>query len=115
MLRRAPTRVPGLSGVVAIAAGAHYSLALKSDGTVWAWGLNDVGQLGDATTTNRAAPTQVRSISSIVGIAAGKEFTPSSYAVGADGRVWRWGALPDAEVGTTPVLVEGYDGVLQRS
>lgn len=41
-----PLQVPGLSGVVAVAAGLYYSAALKADGTVWAWGANEKGQLG---------------------------------------------------------------------
>lgn len=43
-------------GVSAVAAGTSRTLALKSDGTVWAWGLNTNGQFGDGTTTQRAAP-----------------------------------------------------------
>ena len=42
----APQPVGGLAGAIAIAAGWNHSLALKSDGTVWAWGLNSFGQLG---------------------------------------------------------------------
>ncbi len=52
-------QVSGLSGVVAIAGGYVHSLALKSDGTVWAWGSNYSGQLGDGTTTNRSTPVEV--------------------------------------------------------
>jgi len=40
-----------LTGVVAIAAGNHHTVALKEDGTVWAWGRNSDGQLGDGSTT----------------------------------------------------------------
>src|SRR5437773_753599 len=51
-----------LSGVVAVAVGGLHSLALKSDGTVWAWGYNGYGQLGDGTTMNsRSTPVQVSS------------------------------------------------------
>src|SRR6185369_16371097 len=61
---------------VAIAGGAQHSLALKSDGTVWAWGLGDGGQLGDGnfyTTGNRgvATPVQVSGLSAVTAIAAG--------------------------------------------
>jgi alpha-tubulin suppressor-like RCC1 family protein len=52
-------QVPGLSGVTALAAGAYHTLALKQDGTGWAWGRNDLGQLGDGTTTHRLSPVQV--------------------------------------------------------
>ena len=47
-----PVQVQGLSSVVAIAAGNDHSLALKSDGTVWAWGNNSYGQLGVGSTTS---------------------------------------------------------------
>jgi len=43
-----------------IAAGYH-SLALQSNGTLWAWGYNNSGQLGDGTTTNRTSPVQIGS------------------------------------------------------
>jgi alpha-tubulin suppressor-like RCC1 family protein len=66
-----PVQVSGLSGVVAIAAGRHHSMAIRRDGTVWAWGINDVGQLGDKTTTNSFTPVQVRTMSHAVAIAAG--------------------------------------------
>ena len=42
-----------------ISAGGSHIVALKSDGTVWAWGHNEQGQLGDGTTTNRSTPVQV--------------------------------------------------------
>jgi len=42
-----------------IAAGSYHSLALKSNGTLWAWGDNGYGQLGDGTTTNRTSPVQI--------------------------------------------------------
>ena len=51
--------VLGLSGVTAIAGGLLHSLALKSDGTVWAWGFNGQGELGNGTNTNSNTPVQV--------------------------------------------------------
>ena len=51
-----PVQVRGLTGVTAIAAGDGHSLALQGDGTVWAWGFNGNGELGDGTTTNRHTP-----------------------------------------------------------
>jgi alpha-tubulin suppressor-like RCC1 family protein len=47
----APTRVSRLSAVVAVSTGFDHNLAVNRDGTVWAWGFNDGGQLGDGTTT----------------------------------------------------------------
>ena len=56
-----PGGTGNLTGVTAIAAGGQESLALKSDGTVWAWGDNTYGELGNGTFSpaNSATPTQV--------------------------------------------------------
>jgi alpha-tubulin suppressor-like RCC1 family protein len=51
-----------LSGVRAIAAGSAHSLALKEDGTVWAWGYNQDGELGDGTKANSPEPVQVKDL-----------------------------------------------------
>ncbi len=88
--RPAPVQVlkPG-SGVIQIAAGKFFSLALKKDGSVWGWGDNQWGQLGDGTDVNRSAPVQVLAPgSSVVSIAAGADF---AYALKKDGSVWAWG------------------------
>jgi alpha-tubulin suppressor-like RCC1 family protein len=72
----------------AIAAGGNHSLALKSDGTVWAWGYNGDGQLGDDTTTTRKTPVPVSGLSGIIAIAAGENH---SLALKGNGTVWAWG------------------------
>ncbi|HEY6009435.1 MAG TPA: hypothetical protein VIU40_14005, partial [Geobacteraceae bacterium] len=74
--------------IVALAAGGGHSLVLKEDGTVWAWGNNLFGQLGDGTTTNRSAPVRVVGLSGVISVAAGYEH---SLALTDDGTVWAWG------------------------
>lgn len=83
-----PVRVINLSGVTAIAAGGNHSLAVKSDGTVWAWGENGSGQLGDGTTSMRLSPVQVQNLTDVVAVAAGSSW---SVALKSDGTVWCWG------------------------
>ena len=115
-----PQRVPGLSGVVQIAAGSSSDYALKSDGTVWAWGDNIYGELGDDTTLNRLNPSQVRGLTGITKIAAGEE---DAYAIRADGSVMAWGNNShgllgngtDTGMSTVPVQVPGLAGVTQIS
>lgn len=57
-----PTQVAGLTGITAIAAGTYHSLALKNNGTVWGWGYNGHGQLGNNTTTDSTIPVQVQGL-----------------------------------------------------
>jgi len=116
--RVAPVQVSGLTGVTAIAAGsmsAGHSLALRGDGTVWAWGSNRTGQLGDGTTNDRLAPVQVSGLSGVTTLAMG---TVYSLALRRDGTVWAWGSNQQGELGdgTTndrlaPVQVSGLTGV----
>ncbi|MEJ7616748.1 MAG: hypothetical protein WKF30_07230 [Pyrinomonadaceae bacterium] len=61
----------GLSNVRAIAAGEDHSLALKNDGTVWAWGRNDLGQLGNGEQTPSFTPVRVSGLTGAVSISAG--------------------------------------------
>lgn len=86
----------GLSGVVAASGGAAHTLALKSDGTVWAWGNNQYGQLGDGTTTSRSTPAKVNGLNAVVAIAAGSFH---SVALKDDGTVWAWGWNGSGQLG----------------
>jgi alpha-tubulin suppressor-like RCC1 family protein len=92
----------GLTNVVAADAGYAHSIALKSDGTVWAWGNNASGQVGDNSTTNRLTPVRVTPAapvypSTFKAVAAG---TNHSLALRNDGTVWAWGANIDGQLGT---------------
>jgi hypothetical protein len=105
-----------LTGIIAIVAGAHNSVALKEDGTVWVWGSNLYGQIGDGTTTMRKIPVKVSGISGAIGISAGAYFV---QAVRDDGTVWGWGSNTYGQLGdgtttmrTVPVQVTGVSGVL---
>ncbi len=110
----------GLTGVTAISAGGTHSLALKSDGTVWAWGDNYNRQLGDGTTTNRSYPVQVlasagEALTGVTAISAGGSF---SLALKSDGTVVAWGYNGNGQLGdgtslprTYPVQVHASAGV----
>src|SRR5947207_671523 len=92
----APVAVSGRSGVVAIAGGYIHSLALKSDGTVWAWGSNDWWQLGYISPVNTNTPVEVPALSGVKAIAGGVTF---SEALKSDGTVWAWGFNYNGELG----------------
>jgi len=69
-------------------AGYYHSMALKADGTVWAWGDNSDGQLGNGTTIAHTTPVQVSYLSNITEIACGDN---NPVALKSDGTVWIWG------------------------
>ena len=101
----------GLTGVKAIAAGGSHTLALKTDGTVWAWGNNTQGQIGTNSTANYiSVPTQIPGLSGITAIAAGGYV---SFALTSNGNIYSWGYNGDGTLGTDsqtgskiPVLVQ---------
>ncbi|WP_164013759.1 RCC1 domain-containing protein [Pyxidicoccus trucidator] len=110
-----PAQVPGLTGITAVAARLGHTLALRDDGTVWAWGFNNAGQLGDGSTTQRASPVQVSGLTGITAIFAGYTH---SLAVGADGGVWAWGSNGAGQLGDgsgsqrpIPVRHSGASGI----
>ncbi|WP_226643053.1 Ig-like domain-containing protein, partial [Mesobacillus subterraneus] len=81
-------KVSGLTDIVQISSGEEFHLAVKSDGTVWSWGLNAQGQLGDGTITNKNMPVQVKGLKGIKKVVAGRTH---SLALKEDGTVWAWG------------------------
>ena len=89
-----PTQVAGLSGITAIAAGGSHALALKNDGTVWSWGDNSVGNLGNGTLIASNVPLQVAGLAGIRNIAA----SDHSVALDSAGNVWSWGSNSTGQV-----------------
>lgn len=81
--------------IVAVAAGETHSLALDFSNTVWAWGNNDYGQLGDATNVSKFVPKQVTGLTGVVQIAAGKNF---SLVRLEDGTIWGWGDNQEKQI-----------------
>jgi alpha-tubulin suppressor-like RCC1 family protein len=123
--RLQPVQVNGLSGVVAVASGCSHTygspgyghtVALKNDGTVWTWGRNFAGQLGDGTITDRSSPDKVSGLSGIIAVAAGNLH---SVALKSDGTVWTWGRNSLGQLGDgttddqrTPVMVDSLGNIL---
>lgn len=112
------SRSPRLAGVgfTAVDGGIGHSLALKSDGTVWAWGNNINGQLGDGTQEPRTTPVQVSGISGVLAVASGAYH---NLALRSDGTVWAWGLNGAGQLGDgtrsnsrSPVQVTGVAEVV---
>ncbi|WP_421381678.1 cell wall-binding repeat-containing protein [Bacillus salacetis] len=101
-----PVQIPTATGaplqdVVQISAGMTHLIALKADGTVWTWGFNLKGQLGDGTFENRSTAVQVKHdngtpLTNIISVSAGDQH---SMALTADGNVWTWGGNDHGQLG----------------
>jgi len=99
-----------------VAAGDYHSLANQSNGTVWAWGNNNIGQLGDNTFVDQPAPVQSGTIDKVISVDAG---VYHSMALKYDGTVWTWGYNDRGPLGDgtntdsgTPVQVSGLTGAV---
>ncbi len=110
-------QVAGLSRVKAVVAGANHSLALRGpEGSVWAWGANGSGQLGDGTTVARLLPVQVMGLEGVVALASGSDHV---LALTSGRTVLAWGRNSEGQLGdgstlpsNTPLLVSGLDDVV---
>lgn len=115
LLAWAPPAMASGGKAIQISAGHETAYVLREDGTVWAWGANAYGQVGDGTTTYRSAPVQVSGLSDIIAIAAGDYHC---LALRQDHTVWAWGNNTCGELGDgttvskrTPVQVSGLTDV----
>jgi hypothetical protein len=121
-----PVRIPTLSGVVSVASGGNTGYAVKSDGTLWAWGWNGAGQLGNGQICDPEGPCESRVPVQVTGLTGVSKVTAdgsNAYALRTDGTVAAWGdgnngnlgdGVPcDAEscVTSTPVAVAGLTSV----
>lgn len=109
--RSTPVQISALgTSVVEVAVGTAHTCARKSDGSVWCWGDNRYGQLGDGTTVDQAIPVHVSSLGTAVAeVSAGQEYT---CARKTDGSLWCWGLNSSGQIGdgttndtSTPVFV----------
>jgi alpha-tubulin suppressor-like RCC1 family protein len=127
-----PVQVKGVGGtgylanIIQISSGANgYNvLALTSSGTVYAWGSNHAGGLGDGTTTDRNTPVQVKGVGGtgyLTGITKlaqhGYNYSGCSMVLGSNGKAYTWGGNQFGELGqnntsntNTPVIVKGVGG-----
>jgi alpha-tubulin suppressor-like RCC1 family protein len=87
--------------IIRSSVGQGHMVALKNDGSIWSWGLNDRGQLGDNTTTNRSSPVQVVTGGTWKKAVAAYNHT---LAIKDDGTLWVWGSNQGGSLGDGTIL-----------
>ncbi|THF82731.1 RCC1 domain-containing protein [Cohnella fermenti] len=91
-----------LSNIIAISSGAKHVLALRSDGTVWTWGNNSYGQLGDGTLVSRSTPVQVQGVNGSGFLQQVQSISAGDYhnvILTNDKKVLTWGSNSSGQLG----------------
>ena len=86
-----------MDSVASVSAGTHwtmYTMAVKTDGSLWGWGANIAGQLGDGTTEERHLPVKI--MDDVASVSTGQGQT---MAIKTDGSLWAWGANTTGQLG----------------
>jgi alpha-tubulin suppressor-like RCC1 family protein len=91
-----PVQVGALTTWSQVAAGNAFSLAVKTDGTLWGWGDNGQGQLGVGNTVQYSSPVQVGALTTWANVFAGVSHT---VAIKTNGTLWAWGANSQGQLG----------------
>ena len=95
----------------AVCLGALYGVGLKTDGTLWTWGSNSNGRLGDGTTTSRSSPGTVAGGGTTwCAIAAGRN--NHSAAIKTDGTLWTWGGNGYGQLGDNTLTARSSPGTI---
>jgi alpha-tubulin suppressor-like RCC1 family protein len=117
--RSSPGPVRNLSGVVAIAAGADFSVAVTRDGAVWSWGRGEDGRLGVGSSADQALPVRLAGISDATAVSAGIDH---ALVLRREGTLAAWGGGYPGQLGDgrfapspVPVAVEALSGVTSAS
>lgn len=103
----------GAFKAVQVSSGSNSSAALLEDGTVWCWGLNSEGSLGNGLTIDSNVPVQAIGLPPITQISVGNR---TVYAIDEDGRLWTWGQNTNGQLGRgTPPAAQSVAGPVDVS
>ncbi|MBM2815176.1 MAG: hypothetical protein HW421_1938, partial [Ignavibacteria bacterium] len=87
-IRLSPVQIGTGTNWASVSGGYAHTIAIKNDGTLWSWGRNDAGQLGDGSTTQRNSPVQIGTGTNWASASNGEHH---NCAIRSDGTLWSWG------------------------
>jgi len=96
-----PTQIGAETTWSSVFSGEHHTAAIKTNGTLWAWGRNNSGQLGDGTIISKTTPTQIGAETTWSSVSGGGWHT---VARKSDGTLWAWGYNDDGQLGDGTII-----------
>ena len=106
-----PVQVGALTNWKQVSNSGAWILAVKTDGTLWSWGLNNFGQLGNNNTTNYSSPIQVGALTNWKQVSASGD--GAAFAIKTDGTLWSWGQNSVGELGLNYATSTYYSSPIQ--
>ena len=94
--RSSPTQVGALTTWLNVTIANYHTVAIKTDGTIWSWGIGDTGRLGHGNVVSRSSPVQIGGLTNWLQVTAMDDFTA---AVKTDGTLWTWGTGTSGQLG----------------
>jgi alpha-tubulin suppressor-like RCC1 family protein len=102
--KSSPVQIGALTNWSQVSAGSDaHTAAVKTDGTIWTWGRNNNGRLGDGTVVNKSSPVQIGALTNWSQVSAGQGQTAS---IKTDGTVWAWGYNTNGQIGDGTVVAK---------
>jgi alpha-tubulin suppressor-like RCC1 family protein len=99
--RSSPVQIGALTNWAQVSAGNVHTASVKTDGTIWTWGSNLQGRLGDGTVVSRSSPVQIGALTGWAQVSAGNGHTAS---IKTDGTLWAWGANSFGRLGQNNII-----------
>lgn len=99
--KSSPTQVGALTDWISVGTGRKHGLAVRSSGSIWSWGANGAGQLGQNDRVYRSSPTQIGVLTNWLSVACGNYH---SLAIKTDGTLWAWGRNSDGMLGVNDIV-----------